>query len=670
MSVSDTLVVSINGAAPNAGLPATQGLCSGEVFTLSTPVGGAIYLWNTGATTPSINVSMPGTYILTVTNSCGMDIDTTIVTDLGDVPIVNIGPDLSICDGDTVLLSPSSTGTYQWNDGSMGNTFEVTKPGTVILTVSNVCGATADTLDVTLLGAIPLLNLGMDTSICPGELVVFAPGIPNVNYTWSDGSTGQTFTSGTAGSIFLNISNTCGSISDTVNISVLPAAPVLNLGIDFSICPGETVVLDPGLTGVMYLWNDGSTGNTYTVTDQGLVILTVSNSCGMSSDTITVTEDLGGPSLNLGPNISVCEGASVVVAPGINGVQYLWQDGSTTPVFTATISTQVILQISNACGVATDTMNVTISGTPPVVDLGPDLLLCDQETATLSVSGAGNMVEWQDGSTLPVYQVSTAGIYSVMLTNACGTVMDTVIIDTGNSPQPFDLGADEIICPGDEVVLIAPSVTPGSTLMWNDGSSGSTLVANSTGNYMLTIANNCGTASDQLTIDVDLNAITDPVPDRFKICDGERVTLNAQQTFAATYLWSTGAQTASVDVADIGTYMITVTSDCDQLTAEIFVEEGDCVNPTVFIPNVFSPNNDNVNDVFSIDLDVSDITDFRIFVYDRWGEVVFGSTDPGFEWEGDYLHKLLLPGVYVYYIKLTREGSRPEIFKGDITLIR
>jgi gliding motility-associated-like protein len=396
----------------------------------------------------------------------------------------------------------------------------------------------------------------------------------------------------------------------------------------------------------------------------------VSNSCGISTDTITVTEDPDGPALDLGPDISVCEGESVVVAPGVNGVQYLWQDGSTSPVFTATSTTQVILQISNACGVATDTIEVEISGLPPVVDLGPDRLLCDQETVTLSVNGAGNSIEWQDGSASADYQVNVAGVYSVTLANACGSVVDTIIIDTGVSPQPFDLGMDQVICPGDEVILMAPSVAAGSELLWSDGSSGSSLTAGTAGTYSLTIENVCGSASDAMVIDVDENALVPPTPDLFRICDGDQVTLNAQQSFDATYLWSTGGSTASLVVSSIGTYEVTVTSNCDELTHEVIVEEGDCRNPTVFIPNVFSPNDDGANDIFSIDLDDSDITEFQVQIFDRWGELVYFSADPRFEWRGDFNNEPLQPGVYVYYFKLKREGSRAEIYKGDITLVR
>src|SRR5690606_2105272 len=141
--------------------------------------------------------------------------------------------------------------------------------------------------------------------------------------------------------------------------------------------PGESLVLDPGIPDVNYVWGDGSTGMTFTITEPGEILLTVSNACGADTDTIIVTEDPNGPVLDLGPDISLCEGESVVVAPGINGVQYLWHDGSTGPSIEITQTTTVVLQVSNACGMDTDTLDVLVSGSSPQIDLGGDLLLCD-----------------------------------------------------------------------------------------------------------------------------------------------------------------------------------------------------------------------------------------------------------------------------------------------------
>jgi gliding motility-associated-like protein len=374
--------------------------------------------------------------------------------------------------------------------------------------------------------------------------------------------------------------------------------------------------------------------------------------------------------LDLGPDIEECEGETVVIAPGVGGVQYLWQDGSTTQTFITSVSTTVILEIQNGCGMATDTLEVIISGTPPTVDLGADQLLCDGEALTLTVDGTGSTIEWQDGSNSKDYNINNAGTYWVSLTNMCGVAADTILVETGLTPASFDLGPDVMICAGDAIVLNAPVVGAGDEILWSDGSSGTTLTVDSSGTYVLSISNACGLVSDMIIVNQDLSELEEPGPDHTAICPGEVAVLNAQQLIDVSYLWSTGAMTSQIEVLQPGTYGITVTSDCQILTSELIVEELNCSNPNVFVPNIFSPNGDGINDVFRIDLDAQNVTDFQVFVYDRWGEVVFGSINPDFEWEGDYLHRPLLPGVYVYYVKLTRDSSRPEVYRGDVTLIR
>ncbi|HJW29503.1 MAG TPA: gliding motility-associated C-terminal domain-containing protein, partial [Saprospiraceae bacterium] len=67
-----------------------------------------------------------------------------------------------------------------------------------------------------------------------------------------------------------------------------------------------------------------------------------------------------------------------------------------------------------------------------------------------------------------------------------------------------------------------------------------------------------------------------------------------------------------------------------------------------------------------------DITDFKLWIYDRWGELVFNSHDPQFEWDGTFHGKKLLPGVYAYVLEYTMNGlgsSRQKLI-GDITLVR
>jgi hypothetical protein len=705
MSVSDSVQITFNAQAPDAGLPAQLSLCTGETVTIETTVDGAIYSWNTGSTASFIVVTEPGQYILTVTNSCGMDIDTTDVIDFGANPIVDLGPDQSICPGETIVFNPGIPGAYQWHDGTSDPVFETNIAGEITVSITNACGTASDTVIIIMLDPIPVLDIGADTSICPGNSVLIAPGIPNVDYLWSDGSTGSSLVSGIAGDIVLAISNACGVSMDTMTISLLPDVPSLDLGVDFTLCPGEVVILDPELNGVSYLWQDGSTASTFTVDQTSQIILAVSNSCGIAIDTVNVTEDSTGPVLELGPDISVCEGETVLLDPGINGVSYLWQDGSTNSTLLVTSSSMIVLQISNACGMSTDSINVVISGLAPElelgpdivvcegetvlldpglndvaylwqdgstnssllvtasslvvlevgnacgtdrdtidveisgiapqVDLGPDILLCDGETMILIVDGTGSIIEWQDGSSGPEQLIETSGLYTVSLTNNCGVASDSVNVVVDLTPEPFDLGMDQLICAGDVISLHAPVTS--NNLLWSTGSTASVIEVSDAGEYALVISNDCGESSDAIAISINTEMLTNITDQMFAFCKGDELILDVHQLVEAMYLWNTGSTNSQITVNDVGEYSVTITSACDELIENIIIEPGDCVNPEIFIPNAFSPNGDNINDVFRIELDDRDVVAFQILIYDRWGEVVYNS---------------------------------PERLKGDVTLIK
>ena len=101
---------------------------------------------------------------------------------------------------------------------------------------------------------------------------------------------------------------------------------------------------------------------------------------------------------------------------------------------------------------------------------------------------------------------------------------------------------------------------------------------------------------------------------------------------------------------------------------EIKVYEIICEDPFVFVPNAFSPNNDNNNDVLYVRGLYIEKVIFRVF--DRWGEMVFESTDVSQGWDGTFRNKLLQPDVYDYYLDVTCVGGLKSIVKGNVTLMR
>ncbi len=679
-SASDTVLVSLNQSPPQLALADELLLCQGDAILVEAQVSGVNYVWNDGSTLSTILVTQPGTYSLTISNACGTDQDTVIVSDGGPAPFVELGNDTSFCAGEVISLIPdyANTDTWLWSDGSTMPNFDISAPGQITVQVSNTCGAAFDTINATLLPAVPQLDLGADTAVCPGETILLTISIPDVDILWSDGSIGSTLLTSDEGVYFASITNTCGVSYDTMELTFLPDIPPLNLGPDQSLCPGETVTIDPGINGVDYLWHDGSTLATYSTTQEETIILTITNACGTISDTLEVIENNQGPVVDLGPDILACEGEIITIPAGISGVNYLWQDGSTASSFSTSVSGELILQVSNACGTDADTILVDIHGTTPVVDLGIDTTLCEGEILVLTSSAISeNTIVWHDGSGSETYEVSSEGTYSLFESNHCGEDTDTVIISYTEAPQPFDLGADTVLCPDESIILSAPITS--DEILWQDGSDQLTIIADQPQTYWLQISNACGLTSDSIVVAFDDTSPVLHLATSISFCEGDVFTLDATQPFAANYQWSNGAISSSIDVTTPDLYSVIVSTLCQSISQEIDIYPGyDCVEPEVndgiYIPNVFSPNQDGVNDVFTVshgpDLNV---VAMQGNVYDRLGNLVYSSQEIPFTWDGNFVGETVLPGVYVYVITLrTQTGqSEKEIQQaGEVTLIR
>ncbi len=595
-SASDTVMITLDDQPPQIDLPAQLFLCQGDSISLDAGVSGVSYLWNDGSINAQLQVANPGIYSLTVSNTCGSDNDTIVVSDGGAPPVVSLGNDLELCPGESILLSPtfSNVNGWLWQDGSVLSSYNIINAGQITVQVNNGCGEAFDTIQVSSLPATPLLDLGADTSLCPGESLILSISTPDVQILWPDGSSNSDYPISGAGIFFASISNVCGSSFDTILIDQLPDAPLLDLGLDQSLCPGEVITITPAISNVAYLWQDGSTNSFYQSTQQEIIILTIANDCGSAIDTLEIFESTEGPQIHLGEDILACEGEVITLASGISGVDYLWQDGSTDADYITGVSGTFILQVNNLCGTDSDTIVVDISGVPPVTALGTDTTLCEGTDLILySTADAETAVLWQDGSTQPTFTVSSPGTYSLSESNRCGDDADSIFISFLEAPDPFTLGPDTVLCPGESIILQAPSTS--FDILWQDGSNQVSTLADQPITYSLQLSNDCGIVSDELILTYDTHVpIVDLGPDLYW-CEGDSFTLDVSQPFLADYLWSDGSETSFIDISTPGVYSIEISTSCISVSQEINVVPGtDCEIPEVhneiFIPNIFSPN--------------------------------------------------------------------------------
>lgn len=112
----------------------------------------------------------------------------------------------------------------------------------------------------------------------------------------------------------------------------------------------------------------------------------------------------------------------------------------------------------------------------------------------------------------------------------------------------------------------------------------------------------------------------------------------------------------------------------NRVKSEVVIND-DCPSRLVFyISNVFTPDGNGINDVFGVYSNMpADVLSMQGKIFDRWGNLVFESTDHPFTWDGQFRGEMMNPGVYVYTVKVryvTPNGEREEVFTGDVTLVK
>ncbi len=674
---SDTIHVDIGNTPPSINLPSQIVLCEGSTSILDPGVAGVNYLWNDGTTGSTLAISGPGAYSVTVDNTCGTDIDTIVVMDGGPLPSVELGANMSLCPGDTIDVQPVllHVDTWAWQDGSVSASFSVIDSGFVHITVMNSCGVSSDSLFISLLEAAPVLDLGADTSLCDGQSITLSIATGNADILWSDGSTGDSFTLQNPGIYSAILSNTCGADKDTVILSQLSSIPILDLGPDLPLCPGETITITPGIEDVDYSWQDGSTDSSFVIHAAQTIMLNISNACGIARDTLNIFTSTDGPDVDLGTDILACEGETVMINSNISGVNYLWQDGSTGSSFLADATGLYSVTVSNSCGMDMDTVEVDIHGMAPDPDLGADTLICEGNMLTLvSNADAETTTTWQDGSDLSVYVVNSPGTYTLHQQNRCGEKLDSISVAYQSLPVQVDLGPDTTLCPGESVLLMGP-VTQ-DTYQWQNGSQGQTFLAEQEGMYTLSIRNMCGTNGDSVIVNFDDRIPQFPSGDTFKLCQGDSLTLDVVQTFPVTYSWNTNSTLPVITVITPGVYSVSIITDCVEMSHDFTVDiKLDCAATNkIFIPNIFSPNDDEINDVFGLFPNQQmDIISIDGSIFDRWGNLIFHSDGIPFIWNGRFSDEIMIPGVYVYIFVVQYKVNTQVIqerFTGDVTLVK
>ena len=397
---------------------------------------GVTYSW-TGpngfsSTRPYVSIKFTGAnqagqYIVTATGRCGTKKDTvSFVAPTGTN--VNLGRDTSICQGSSLTLNATTSGTtvsYTWSTGASTPTISVTQSGTYWVRVTADGCTSTDTIRITVTTIPSAFNLGNDTTYCGNFTRVLSTG--NTTTTWSTGATGASITVTQPGRYIATITNTCGSRKDTINLYQNPI-PQINLGRDTSICQGNSLMLNATTSGttVSYTWSTGASTPTINVTQSGTYWVRVTADGCTSTDTIRITVNTIPSAFNLGNDTTYCGNFTRVLSTG--NATTTWSTGATGASITVTQPGTYYADLVNSCGGKSDTIEITQDNFPQL-ELKGDTVICDGNTAILTAISNASQLIWNNGDTTRTLQINQHGTYWVMASNQNCSTADSIYIE-------------------------------------------------------------------------------------------------------------------------------------------------------------------------------------------------------------------------------------------------
>ncbi|MEZ4828616.1 MAG: gliding motility-associated C-terminal domain-containing protein [Bacteroidia bacterium] len=655
--------------APVISLGNDTAICTGTSLLLDAQNPGAAYLWQNNSTGQTFSASAAGQYWVSVDDGICTASDTITIT-LDPLPQVSLGNDTTICSGSVITLDATfPNSNYEWNTGASTPTLSVALPGIYWAQVIHKCGIVRDSITISTT-SVPAIDLGADTAICQGNSLMLDATAPAVSYLWQNNSTNATFSVTNSGLYWVQLSHLCGTFSDSI-VVVVDSIPSTDLGTDRQACEGDVIFFNASAPGnTTYLWQDNTVNPLYTVSAPGLYIVTLTGRCGSSSDSVNVTY-FNYPVVNLGPDTVLCKGTSLQLNAFSPGATYLWQDNSTLSSFVASGPGTYSVTATNGICPTTDAITITGDSIPPL-NLGPDRFLCDGESAVLDASVPGNASYiWQDSSRFSSYPVRNPGTYYVDVRNRCGRIRDSVIVKTSITPV-VNLGISEVICSDGNGFTVRDVTIPANdaVYLWSDGETDPVRIIEQTGVYRVRIETGCGVDEDSVWLGFSLYPKAEIGSDT-SLCDEDfPITLRAEER-PGDYRWQDGSSGITYQVTGPGLYTLQVSNNCGVDQDSMFIEMRSC-RCNVFVPTGFSPNNDGVNEQLTIGYQCG-FESYSLHIYNRWGQEVFGSTNPDEAWDGRTGGRSNPEGVYVWVLRYqyqARGWSIPNTETGTVTIVR
>lgn len=366
---------------------------------------------------------------------------------------------------------------------------------------------------------------------------------------------------------------------------------------------------------------------------------------------------------SFGNDTTVCPGDTLTLDATTPNATYLWQDSSTAATYTVKQDGQYWVQITvNGCAFADTIMVNSLDN----LYLGADTGVCEGLSITLKGGLPNASYLWSDGSTDSILTVNKTGTYSVTASLANCSATDEIEVTFYATPTP-SLGPDTIICTETSPSYTLNAYYPNANYYWNTGETTAQITVDSTGNYWVTSWIEMCADTDSIWLDF-IQAPTPNLGNDTVLCMGENLTFNVAQPYSQ-YLWNNGVTQPVFDISLAGKYWVEISNRCGTQADTVNVELTDC-ECDVFVPNSFTPNGNGDNDTFYPKFNCG-FSSYKFAIYDRWGKMVFHTTDPYEQWDGTNLSgDTSAPGKYAYTIVYAVNPLFVKTLTGSVFLLK
>lgn len=427
----------------------------------------------------------------------------TVTVTVPPIPQVDLGNDTTLCSGGNVLLDATFPGaSYLWQDNSSNATLNVTQSGTYWVQLSDTCGnIVSDSINI-VFDTLPNILPINDTSICSSSLPLNITATAT-NYDtifWSNGVGGVNTTSITGfGNYSVQAQNVCGNAIQSFSIDSLPPVSIQSIqDIDTCLLNGQTVTIPLTISNATSITVNGQNYSQSSLTtgqDTSYTII-ASNDC--SQDTIQFNIQINDwYSFTATQDIDTClaDGTPVNLEVNVTNGTVEWWDGSTNSIQVITTSGNYSYTVSNSCGSETHAISVDYSQFTPLNDI--DTCIAYGTGIVLESQHAGQSVLWQANGQDTLF-VDQSGTYYAESITDCGSGWDSVVVVLHE--EPFLSVSDSLKFCNLPVEIHNLGVVSNESYVVTNENGGMVTQIGTSGVYLITASNQCGTASASVVV--------------------------------------------------------------------------------------------------------------------------------------------------------------------------